>query len=65
MNIIPGEKTQKTLFSSDKILVAKVLGKYLDAFKVFNKNVCWHIPHVYSKEMAEKSEVVSFISFSI
>ena len=59
--IVANEDTERKLFESNKILVARVLVDNIPALKIFKKNVCKHIPHIYSKEMSEKSEVASLL----
>ena len=59
MPIFPGLKTQEVLSSNYKILIARSIVNFIPSFKFLRKNVCWHIPHDFSKEMSEKSRVVS------
>ena len=40
-------------------IITRVLVKYLTPYSTFKKAVNYHIPHPHSKEMVEKSEVVS------
>lgn len=58
--IFPDGNTTKVLHESNKTLIARTLVKFVPSFELFQKNVPHHIKHQYSKEMAEKSEVVSF-----
>ena len=58
MSVLPGPACQEMLFKTYTILTSRVLTTYLPAFKRLKKLVCWHIPHIYSDEMATKSEVV-------
>ena len=58
ITLVANEETEQKLFESNKILVARVLVANVPALKIFKKNVCMHIPHPYTQEMSEKSEVV-------
>ena len=57
-DILPGEQTHEILLKTYKILIARTLVKFLPAFKIFEKNVCKHIKHIYTEEMSQKSERV-------
>ncbi|XP_066924568.1 uncharacterized protein [Clytia hemisphaerica] len=50
MPIFPGLKTQEVLSSTYKILIARSIVNFIPAFKFLRKNVCWHIPHAFSKK---------------
>ena len=58
--IFPDENTTKVLHKSNKTFIARTLIKFVPSFELFRKNVPHHIKHQYSKEIAKKSEVVSF-----
>ena len=47
------------------ILVSRVLVAKLKAFQVFSDVVQDHIPHQYSKEMSEKSQIVCISCFIV
>ena len=57
--LLPDAGVQRNLIWQWAIIVSRVITKYLPAFKGFQKNVIYHIPHPYSKEMSAKSEMVS------
>ena len=59
MAIFPSLSTQDVLSKTYKILITRSIVNFLPAFKFLRKNVCWHIPHPFTKEMSEKSKVVS------
>ncbi len=40
------------------VLVSRVLCKYIKCLQKYNTTVASHIPHIHSKEMANKSEAV-------
>ena len=58
-NIIPSDSVLSSLRCSFIPLVARVLTKYLPAYKEFKDVIIHHIPHKYSKEMAEQSQEVN------
>ncbi|XP_066916003.1 uncharacterized protein [Clytia hemisphaerica] len=57
-DLLPDSRTFETIYESNKILIARILVTHLPAFKMFKKNVCGHIKHPYSEEMAKQSEMV-------
>eukprot|EP00111_Clytia_hemisphaerica_P014501 TCONS_00042697-protein len=57
-DLLPDAHTFETIYETNKILVARILVTHFPAFKMFSKNVCGHIKHPYSEEMAKKSEIV-------
>ena len=59
LDLLPDAAVQKNLVWQWAVLVSRVVTQYLPAFKVYRKNVIFHIPHKYSEEMAKKSETVS------
>ncbi|XP_066930033.1 uncharacterized protein [Clytia hemisphaerica] len=58
MPIFPGLNTQDVLSKTYKVLIARSIVTFMPSFKFLRKNVCWHIPHPFTKEMSEKSQVV-------
>lgn len=56
--LLPGKAAMNSYKSSFSTLIARVLTKYMPAYSVFKHVVVKHIPHRYSKEMAEKSKQV-------
>lgn len=61
VELLPDKVVQENLVWQWAVLVSRVITKYLTKFKMYAKYVLYHIPHPYSKEMAEKSEIVSII----
>lgn len=61
MDILPGPSTQKMFAETTEIMIARSIVTYLPAFKFLNKQVCKHITHPFTREMSERSEVVSSI----
>ena len=59
IELLPDAAVQNNFVWQWAVLVSRVVTKYLPPFKAFRKNVIFHIPHKYSKEMATKSETVS------
>ena len=57
--LLPVAVVQDHLVSHWAVLISRVITKYLKAFKPFRDVIIYHIPHKYSKKMAEKSESVS------
>lgn len=58
--IIPSEEDDRILRDNIVTLISRVLVSHLNFFKfTFDKVVDWHIEHQFSKEMSEKSKVVS------
>lgn len=62
--ILPTPEVQEAIISDLAYIIPRVLVKYLTPYKAFSKAVMYHIPHAHSKEMAEKSEVVSVYIFN-
>jgi hypothetical protein len=58
IELLPDGDVQENLVWQWAVLVSRVVTKYMPAFKSFRRNVIYHIPHKYSKEMATKSEIV-------
>lgn len=62
--VLPNEDDNATIRKNVTVLVSRVLRKHF----TFQNNVgpnMRHIPHQYSKEMSQKSNVVSIINISI
>ena len=64
IDFLPDSFVQTNLVWQWAVLVSRVVTKYLPAFKVFRKNVIFHIPHKYIEEMAQKSEMVCALTSS-
>lgn len=60
--MLPSEDSNFAVESDFITLVSRILVKYLPAFSFLKDVVVHHIPHQYSQEMAQKSEVVSTVS---
>lgn len=58
IELLPDPAVQENFIWQWAVLVSRVVTKYLPPFKVFRKNVIFHIPHKYSTEIT-KSETVS------
>lgn len=56
--LLPSAESNLSVGSDFVVLVSRIVVKLLPAFRMFRDVVVHHIPHKYSKEMAEKSEVV-------
>ena len=56
---LPGSETQNFLRREFIVLGSRMLCRYLPAFKTFSDVVVNHMPHQYSKEMAQRSTDVS------
>lgn len=59
IELLPDAAVQNNFVWQWAVLVSRVITKYLPPFIAFRKNVLFHIPHKYSKEMTTKSETVS------
>lgn len=58
-SLLPDEIDIKAIRTNFSVLVSRVLVKYLPAFQVLQSVVSKHITHQHSKEMSQRSEVVS------
>ena len=56
--LLPSAESNLSVESDCVVLVSRIVVKLLSAFRMFRDEVVHHIPHKYSKEMTEKSEVV-------
>lgn len=65
VELLPTREVQLRLKNRWAILVSRVVCKYIHPFKYLQNVVLYHIPHSYSKEMTEKSEIVSFKIFAV
>ena len=61
--LLPDSIVQRNLMSRWAVLVSRIVIKYLKPFNFLRKRVVWHIPHPYSKEMAQRSTVVSVYDY--
>ena len=60
--LLPTGEDDKVMLSNFGILITRMLVKHIPFFSaVFSDVVVEHIPHMYSKEMSTKSEIVSFV----
>ena len=59
MKLLPTKRTVDALSATLPHLVARVVTRYMKAYKKFKSTVIHHISHGYSKEMATPSEQVS------
>ena len=59
--LLPDCNVQKNLITRWAVLVSRIVTKYLKPFNFLKKRVVWHIPHPYSKEMAQRSTLVSVL----
>ena len=58
VNLLPSKEVQDNLNTRWAAMIARVVCKYLDKFNHLRSALVYHIPHRYSKEMANKSEMV-------
>ena len=56
--LLPSAESNLSVENDFVVLVSRMVVKFLPAFQMFRDVVVHHIPHKYSSEMAEKSEVV-------
>lgn len=56
--LLPDRGVQQKMINQWAVLVSRIVTKYIPAFKNFQKDVIWHIPHAFSGEMSEKSGMV-------
>ena len=61
--LLPDSIVQRNLMSRWAVPVIRIVTKYLKPFNFLRKRVVWHIPHPYSKEMAQRSTVVSVYDY--
>lgn len=61
--LLPDSIVQRNLTSRWAVLVSWIATKYLKPFDFLRKRVVRHIPHPYSKEMAQRSTVVSVYDY--
>ena len=59
VDLLPDKDVQSMFKRDCAVLVSRVVCKYLSAFKHMKDVVTFHIGHIYSEEMAKKSETVS------
>lgn len=55
---LPSREDITNIQSDLEVLVSRILCEYIKSFKELKRLVTKHIPHMYSEEMATKSEVV-------
>ena len=63
--LLPSEDSNFAVESDFITLVSRILVKYLPALSFLKDVVVHHIPHQYSQEMAQKSEVASTVIYVI
>ena len=61
--LLPDSIVQRNLMSRWAVLVSRIVTKCLKPFNFLRKRVVWHIPCPYSKEMAQRSTVVSVYDY--
>ena len=59
--LLPDENTCARLQKRWAVLVSRVVTSYLKEFKFLQREVVRHIPHQYSHQMSQKSDIVSII----
>lgn len=57
--LLPTPDVQARLKNTLKVIVSRIITQYLPAFKALQNVVVHHIPHSYSKEASQKSDIVS------
>ena len=58
--VLTSDEDDAVVHDDFAIVVARILCKYMSFFKeTYADVVDWYIPHKFSKEMSQKSEVVS------
>ena len=62
-DVLPNKDVQERLKQRFAVLVSRVVCTYLPKFAHLRDAVIHHIPHPYSKEMASKTETVSYDSY--
>ena len=60
--LLPSTNDIQTMHSLFGVHITRILVEHLPFMKPFADVVSWHIPHEFSSEMAQKSEVVSAFS---
>ena len=63
--LLPSDDSNFAVESDFITLVSRILVKYLPALSFLKDVVVHHIPHQYSQEMAQKSEVASTVIYVI
>lgn len=61
VELLPNSHVQEMLLHNWSVLVSRVVTKYLKPFQHLANACIYHINHEYNKEMAEKSNLVSFV----
>lgn len=56
MELLPSKEVQSKFKKTWAVLISRVICKYLSSFKQYRSLVIHHIPHQFSKEMAQKSK---------
>ena len=59
VDILPVKEVQECFKRNCAVLVSRVIVKYFTAFKHIQDVVTHHIDHIHSREMEQKSEIVS------
>jgi hypothetical protein len=59
VDLLPSWKVQQSLRKRWAILDSRDVCRYINPLKYLNNVVVHHIPHTYTKEMIDKSEIVS------
>lgn len=63
--LLPHENICARLRKRWAVLVSRVVTSYLKEFKFLQREVVRHIPHQYSHQMSQKSDIVSIIENKI
>ena len=59
--LLPCEMDEVDLRSQMTVIVERILCTHIPFFEDVKDNIIWHIPHQYSNESAQKSEMVGLI----
>lgn len=59
MELLPSKEVQSKFKRTWAVLISRVICKYLSSFNQYRSLVIHHIPHKFSREMAQKSKSVS------
>ena len=58
VDVLPVKDVQECFKKNCAVLVSRVISKYCAAFKHMHDVVTYHISHIYSQEMEQKSKIV-------
>lgn len=57
-HFLPSEEDIKVVESDLEVLVSRVICEYISGLRTLKQSVLEHIPHMYSEEMTQRSQVV-------